>query len=89
MNAKSMQPPELKGTSEGITGWTEFEFWATRNISIWKTARTYCTTVGMNPNEYVKLVAYYLSLENREMKDALVKHAEENGKPLYVGAHYP
>ncbi len=78
-----MQPPEVKGTSEGITNWLEFERWAGNNLPIWNNARHYCAVVGMVHGEYLKLVAYHLTIENQKMKDALVKHAQENGRPLY------
>lgn len=74
---KSMQPPEVKGTSDGITGWEEFERWATHNLKIWNSARHYCAMVGMRHTEYLKLVAYHLTLENKQMKDDAVKRLQE------------
>ena len=78
-----MQAPEVKGTSEGITGWPEFERWATHNISIWNSARHYCAGCRLPPTEYLKLVAYHLALENRRMVAAEIKRIEENGSPLF------
>lgn len=73
-----MQPPEVVGTSSGVQGFDEFEQWASRNVSIWNSARHYGAGCFDNSREYLKLVAYCLVLENRELKDMLIKHAQEN-----------
>lgn len=78
-----MQAPEVKGTSEGITGFHEFEQWATRNVPIWNSARHYCAMTGMHHTEYLKLVAYHLTLENRRLVAAEIKRVEETGSPLF------
>ena len=81
---KSMQPPEVKGTSQGVTGFVEFEQWAARNVPIWNSARHYCAMCGLPPTEYLKLVAYHLTLENRRMIDAEVNRLRQNGSAPIV-----
>ncbi len=80
---KSMQPPEVKATSEGIENWPEFEQWAARNTVIFYSARHYCAMVGMKPNEFLKLTTYLLILENKELKDRLINIAENSAHPNF------
>lgn len=78
-----MQAPEVNVTSDGITGWPEFEQWATHSLPIWNSARYCCARAGMPPTEYLKLVAYHLALENRRLVAAEMKRVEEIGIPLF------
>lgn len=74
---KSLQPPEVVGTSSGVQGFDDFEQWASRNVPIWNRCRHYGAGCFDDSREYLKLVAYFLVLENLEMRELLIKHAEE------------
>ena len=78
-----MQAPEVKVTPDGIIGWPEFEKWAMRNIAIWNDSFRGCRSIGLAPEEYIKLVAYHLMLENRRMMDAEIKRMESTCAPLF------
>ncbi len=82
-DAKSNQPPEVKATTDGFVNWYEFVEWACRNQPLWNSAMNYCAVAGLGQDAYLKIIAYHLTVENREMKAKLVKAAEECGKPFY------
>jgi hypothetical protein len=80
---KSQQPPQVHFTTDGITNWDEFVWWASRNHVLWNSAVNYSAKAGLGELGALKIIAYHLILENKEMKDIMVKYAEEHGIPLY------
>lgn len=81
---KSQPPPWVHFTTDGILGWDEFVYWAHRNHWLWNSAVNYSAKAGLGEAGALKIVAYHMILENKEMKDAMTKHVEMHSSPLYV-----
>jgi hypothetical protein len=81
---KSQLPPQVHFTTDGIRGWDEFVCWASRNHWLWNSAVNYSAKAGLGEIGALKIVAYHMILENKEMKDAVTKHVETHAYPLFV-----
>ncbi len=81
---RSAQPPEVRITTEGVINWDEFACWSARNTPLWNSALNYCAVAGLGREPFLKAMVYHLTIENKQMKDTLIKHAQETGKPLFT-----
>ncbi len=81
---RSAQPPEVKITTEGVVNWDEFARWSAHHTPLWNSALNYCAVTGNGRESFLKAMVYHLTIENRQMKDALIKHAQETGRPIFT-----
>ncbi len=78
-----MQPPQVDAKDGVLTGWPEFNEWASRNLLIWNAVTYHSAQTKLDTLDTARLLAYMLALEGRRMMDANIKRMQETGTPNF------